>query len=74
MAELRKKSDLQSEIINCFSEIENLCEEVITQTKEIADIEDTANISETADKIFEKIDEIRDLLFELEETFEEYED
>ncbi|NWF97637.1 MAG: hypothetical protein HXY52_01690 [Nitrospirae bacterium] len=74
MAELRKKSDLQNEIINCFTEIENLCEEGITQTKELATIDDTTNISDTADKIFEKIDEIRDLLFEIEETFEEYEE
>lgn len=74
MAELRKKAEFQGDIVKRFSEIQDICNEGVTLTKGMSNLDDAASLSNLSDKIFEKIDEIKDLLFEFEETLDPDED
>lgn len=70
VAELRKKTEIQGDIVGHFSEIRNVCDTGVALTKEISNLDDAENISALIDKIFEKIEEVRDLLFEIEDTLD----
>lgn len=65
---------MQGDIIKRFSEIRDICNEGVTLTEGMSKFDDAAGLSNLSDKIFEKIDEIKDLLFEFEETLEPDED
>ena len=74
MSELRKKAEIQGDIIKRFSEIQDICNEGVTLTKGMSKLDDAAGLSNLSDKIFEKIDEIKDFLFDFEETLDPDED
>jgi hypothetical protein len=71
MAELRKKAELQSDIVSRFSEIQGISNEGITLAKGMSTLDNAADVSNMSDKILEKIDEIKDLVFEFEETLDQ---
>jgi hypothetical protein len=69
MPELRQKTEIQNDIIKYLQEIKESCETGLSLANTLENADDTSKLFNFLETINEKTDEIRSLIFEIEDTF-----
>jgi hypothetical protein len=69
MPETRQKNDIQNDIVKQLQEMKELCDTGIALAKTLENVDDTSNLFDFLESFNEKNDELRALIFEIEDTF-----
>jgi hypothetical protein len=69
MPEKRQKIEIQTEITTHLEKLKELCDTGLALAKTLGNVDETSNLFDFLETFNDETDEIRPLLFELEETF-----